>query len=67
MNVMAISYWSMAESLTQSAGLPYIDMILKHLPPNNFVYYLTLEKSEYAFSPEEKHALKEELIKRRII
>lgn len=67
MNVMAISYWSMGESLTQSAGLPYMDMILKHLPANSFVYYLTLEKPEYAYSPEEKKSLKAQLTKRRII
>lgn len=44
-----------------------MDMILNHLPTNSFVYYLTLEKPEYAYSPDEKQALKEQLTKRRII
>ncbi|NQX91248.1 MAG: hypothetical protein HRT74_03785 [Flavobacteriales bacterium] len=57
----------MRESLTQSAGLPYAKIMLEHLPPNSFLYYLTLEKEELRLDPTEKQSLKEELTKQRII
>jgi glycosyltransferase involved in cell wall biosynthesis len=59
-NILAITFWSYKEPLTQSGTLPYLRIISKILPKGSKIFLLTLEKENYKISiDEEKNILNE--------
>ncbi|MBL7848366.1 MAG: glycosyltransferase [Cyclobacteriaceae bacterium] len=47
-NVLVLTYWSLADALIQTYTLPYLRIIQKRLPPGSRLYLLTMEKSKSA-------------------
>ena len=50
--VMVLTYWKYREALVQTYTLPYVRLLLKHLPQGSEVILLTLEKAEDPMPPE---------------
>lgn len=65
-NVLALTYWSFKEPLTQSAALPYLKIISKELPENSRIFLLTLEKKSFSMTKAEKRKVTEELASHKI-
>ena len=60
-NLLALTYWSFKDALVQSAVLPYLRMIRKHLPAGGEIYLVTAEQSHLLMSEEERRRAEESL------
>lgn len=60
-NVLALTYWSYKDALVQSAVLPYLRMMRKHLPEGSEVFLLTAEMPHLRMSDEERRSAEESL------
>ncbi|MDT5269287.1 MAG: hypothetical protein QOH49_1473 [Acidobacteriota bacterium] len=53
-NLLALTYWSYKDALVQSAVLPYLRMMRKHLPPGSEIFLMTAEQPHLRMSEEER-------------
>jgi glycosyltransferase involved in cell wall biosynthesis len=60
-NVLALTYWSYKDALVQSAVIPYLRMIRRHLPAGSRIYLLTAEQPHLRMSDEERRRVDESL------
>ena len=60
-NLLALTYWSFKDALVQSAVLPYLRMMGKHLPAGSEVYLVTAEQPHLLMSDEERRRAEESL------
>jgi len=65
-NILVLSFWSYKDALIQTYTLPYLRIISKKIPENSQIYLLTLEKEALKIKPEEREAIKNDLLKNRI-
>ncbi len=60
-NVLALTYWSYKDALVQSAVLPYLRMMRRHLPAGSEIFLLTAEQPHLRMSAEERRRAEETL------
>ncbi len=60
-NLLALTYWSYKDALVQSAVLPYLRMMRRHLPAGSEIFLLTAEQPHLRMSEEERRAAEESL------
>ncbi len=49
-NILIVTYWSFSDALIQTYTLPYLELILKTLPPDSSLFLLTLDKDKITSS-----------------
>jgi glycosyltransferase involved in cell wall biosynthesis len=53
-NILVLTYWSYKDALIQTYTLPYIRIILKHLPPLSKIFLFTFEQEHLKLNDEDK-------------
>lgn len=60
-NILALTYWSYKDALVQTYTLPYVRMIMRHLPQGSQIYLVTLEQAHLKMDDEESNRIKQAL------
>jgi glycosyltransferase involved in cell wall biosynthesis len=60
-NLLALTYWSYKDALVQSAVMPYLRMMRRHLPAGSEIFLLTAEMPHLRMSEDERRRAEESL------